>query len=45
MIEILMGASRTVFSNAQSRKMLDGAGGGNHYPTPAAAKNPSGRTG
>jgi hypothetical protein len=29
--EILMGASGTVLSNSQSRKMLDGAGGGNHY--------------
>ena len=29
--EILMGASGTVLSNAQSRRMLEGAGGGNHY--------------
>ena len=29
--EILMGASGTVLSNSQSRKMLEGAGGGNHY--------------
>jgi hypothetical protein len=29
--EILMGASGTVLSNSQSRKMLEGASGGNHY--------------
>jgi hypothetical protein len=29
--EILMGASGTVLSNSQSRKMLDGASGGNHF--------------
>ena len=29
--EILMGASGTVLSNSQSRRMLEGAGGGNHY--------------
>ena len=29
--EILMGASGTVLSNSQSRKMLEGASGGNHF--------------
>jgi hypothetical protein len=29
--EILKGASGTVLSNSQSRKMLEGASGGNHY--------------
>jgi hypothetical protein len=29
--EILMRASGTVLSNSQSREMLDGGGGGNHF--------------
>jgi hypothetical protein len=38
--EILMGASGTVLSNSQSRKMLEGAGGNHYYSIDARGTDP-----